>query len=69
MTDECLANVVAVDSAAVIGYADICNSAAFYFKRDLIRSCVDRIFHYLLNNGCRTLYNLACGDKLGNMLW
>ena len=68
MTDEGLANVVTVNSAAVIGYADICNSAALYFKSDLIRSCVNRIFHYLLNNGCRTLDNLACGDELGNML-
>ena len=52
-------SITRLHSAAVIGYADICNSAALYFKSDLVRSCVNRIFHYLLNNGCRTFDNLA----------
>ena len=69
MADESLANVITVDSAAVVGYANICNSATLYFKSNLIRSRINRIFHYLLDNGRRTFDNLTGGDKLGNMLW
>ena len=69
MTYKCLTDIFTVDSATVVRNSDIGYSASLYFKRDLIRSCVNRILHYFLNNRCRTLDNLACGDKLGNVLW
>ena len=68
VADKSLSDIIPVNSASVVRDAYIGDTASFYFKRDLIRSCVDRIFHYFLDNGGRSFDHLACGDKLRNVL-
>ena len=33
---------------------------------DSRRTCIDSILHQFLDDGCRTLHNLACGYLVGN---
>ena len=59
MTDEGLANVVTVNSAAVIGYAYIRYSAPLYLYRKSRSSGVNGVFHKFLDNRGRTFNDLA----------
>ena len=68
MAEKGDAHVVLHDAAAVVGDAHKGGAAVFDLDGDVLRAGVDGVFHQLLDDGGRTLHDLARRDQLRDVL-
>src|SRR6185295_16834009 len=69
MTQQTGGGVLGAHAQAIVGYADAAPSAFFDIDGDARRSGIERILDEFLDDGCRTLHNLACGDAICDVVW
>ena len=58
-------NILGIDTAPIVGKPDQFTTASFQFNCDFCRSCIQGIFQELLDDGRRSLHNLAGGNSVG----
>ena len=54
-------------AASVIGHPHEGDAAVLYLHGNMLRPCVNGVFHHFLDSRCGAVHHLACGDEVGDL--